>query len=81
MLIFLKELMNIIKIEHCQKKRFLYNTLQETFKIFADYHDDFYNIYSENLKYLKMKQPDGRRSSSLSTDIERAGTQTSTVKA
>jgi hypothetical protein len=63
------------------EKRFLYNTLQETFKIFADYHDDFYNIYSENLKYLKMKQPDGRSSSSLSTDIERAGTQTSAVKA
>lgn len=44
------------------EKRYLYNTLQETFKIYTDYHEDFNNVYSANLKYLNGKQSDERNS-------------------
>lgn len=35
--------------------RFLYNTLQETFQISSEFHDEFYNIYTANISYLKAK--------------------------
>lgn len=36
-------------------KRFFYNTLQETFLIPSELHDEFYKVYSENIKFLNSK--------------------------
>lgn len=55
------------------EKRFFYNTLQETFLIPSELHDEFYKVYSENIKFLKSKGAPLKRISSsediaLSTD-------------
>lgn len=41
------------------EKRYLFNTLQETFGLYADYHEEFYEIYVANIKYLDEKQNSG----------------------
>lgn len=41
------------------EKRYLYNTLQEVFGIHPDHLDEFYQIYTENVKFLSEKRGDG----------------------
>lgn len=57
------------------EKRYLYNTLQETFKLHIGFHDDFYNIYTANVKYINTKQNNTRYSTEpLSVVNENSGT-------
>lgn len=38
------------------EKKYLFNTLQETFHLHQDYHEEFYNIYLKNTQSLSRKQ-------------------------
>lgn len=38
------------------EKKYLFNTLQETFRIHPDYHEEFYHIYLKNIELLGKKQ-------------------------
>lgn len=51
-----KQVYNYYKNGTLPEKKYLYNTLQETFGIIAEYHDEFYDVYSKNIKYLKEKE-------------------------
>lgn len=51
------------------EKKYLYNTLQETFKVHKDYHEDFHSVYSENLKYLNGKRTGNGGGLRIQTDI------------
>lgn len=37
------------------EKRFFFNTLRENFQISAEFHDEFYNVYTANTTYLSSK--------------------------
>lgn len=37
------------------ERRFLFNTLQENFLIPAEFHDEFYSVYTANISYLNSK--------------------------
>lgn len=51
------------------EKRYFYNTLQETFQIPCDLHDEFFRIYSENVNFLNSKGVSLKRISSSKVDI------------
>lgn len=38
------------------EKKYLFNTLQETFRLHSDYHEEFYDIYLKNIEFLSGKQ-------------------------
>ena len=39
-----------------QNTKYLYNTLQEKFNISSEYHEEFYKIYTTNIKFLDSKE-------------------------
>lgn len=52
------------------EKKHLYNTFQETFKIHPDYHEEFYEIYTANLKYLNQKSTSTTTASTFQKNAE-----------
>lgn len=65
------------------EKQYLFNTLQETFNLPQTYHEEFFNVYTDNISYLNEKGIEVSGESSIShnssTEIV-SNTKLSTIK-